>query len=193
MLVERLITASTARVSSRAYGSAARCCCWARTIREDAISSWARVILAMDWTVLIRCLTRRSWAAISLALVLARRGHAPGDGLLALVLQRLGLLVLAGQHLARAGLERLAELLDRVLERGDRILGQVLRLPDRGQDALVRAPQVLQEVVLEPADVLQRHIVQVAVAARPDRDHLVLDRERVVLRLLEPLAPARPP
>ena len=27
-------------------------------IREDAISSWARVILAMDWTVLIRCLTR---------------------------------------------------------------------------------------------------------------------------------------
>ena len=65
MLVERLITASTARVSSRAYGSAARCCCCARTIRDDAISSWARVILAMDWTVPIRCLTRRSWAPMT--------------------------------------------------------------------------------------------------------------------------------
>ena len=47
--------------------------------------------------------------------------------------------------------------------------------------------QVVQEVVLEPADVLQRHVVQVAVAARPDRYHLILDRERVVLRLLEQL------
>ncbi len=65
MLVERLITASTARVSSRAYGSAARCCCCARTIRDDAISSCARVILAMDWTVPIRCLTRRSWAPMT--------------------------------------------------------------------------------------------------------------------------------
>ena len=65
MLVERLTTASTARVSSRAYGSAARCRCWARTIRDDAISSWARVILAMDWTVLIRGLTRRSCAAMT--------------------------------------------------------------------------------------------------------------------------------
>src|ERR1035437_8816206 len=59
---ERLMTASTARVSSVAYGSAARSCCCALTIRDDAISSCARVILAMDWTVSIRRLTRRSLA-----------------------------------------------------------------------------------------------------------------------------------
>ena len=64
MLAERLITASTARVSSRAYGWAARCCCCARTIRDDAISSCARVILPIDCTELIRRLIRRSWAAI---------------------------------------------------------------------------------------------------------------------------------
>ena len=61
---DRLITASTARVSSRAYGSAARIRCWALTIRDEAISSWARVILAMDWTARIRPLTTRSCAAI---------------------------------------------------------------------------------------------------------------------------------
>ena len=64
-LVERLITASTARVSSRAYGSAERICCCARTIRDDAISSCARVILAMDCTEEIRRRTRRSCAAMS--------------------------------------------------------------------------------------------------------------------------------
>jgi hypothetical protein len=31
-------------------------------IREAAISSWARVILAVDWMLLIRRLTARSWA-----------------------------------------------------------------------------------------------------------------------------------
>ena len=51
----------------------------------------------------------------------------------------------------------------------------------------MRPAQVVQEVGLEPADVLDRHVVQVAVAARPDRDHLLLDRERRVLRLLEQL------
>ena len=28
------------------------------------MSSWARVILAMDWTAVIRALTTRSWAAM---------------------------------------------------------------------------------------------------------------------------------
>ena len=36
-------TADTARVSSRAYGAACAARCWALTIREDAISSIARV------------------------------------------------------------------------------------------------------------------------------------------------------
>src|SRR5205823_14079103 len=63
-LVERLITASTARVSSRAYGSAERICCCALTIRDDAISSCARVILEMDCTEEIRRRTRRSCAAM---------------------------------------------------------------------------------------------------------------------------------
>src|SRR5438552_18380329 len=63
-LVERLITASTARVSSRAYGPAERICCCALTIRDDAISSCARVILAMDCTEEIRRRRRRSCAAM---------------------------------------------------------------------------------------------------------------------------------
>ena len=39
MLCDRLTTASTARVSSRAYGPASRIRCWARMIREEAMSS----------------------------------------------------------------------------------------------------------------------------------------------------------
>src|SRR5277367_466923 len=65
IVVERLTTASTAVVSSRAYGEAARVRCWALTIRDDAISSWARVILAIDLTALIRARTARSCAAMA--------------------------------------------------------------------------------------------------------------------------------
>src|ERR1700689_502973 len=65
IVVERLTTASTARVSSRAYGCAARVRCWALTTRDDAISSWARVILAIDLTALIRARTARSCAAMA--------------------------------------------------------------------------------------------------------------------------------
>jgi hypothetical protein len=61
---DRLTTASTAAVSSLAYGAASRARCWALMIREAAISSWARVILAVDWTLLIRRRTARSWAPI---------------------------------------------------------------------------------------------------------------------------------
>src|SRR5579863_9673473 len=62
MCADLLTTASTARVSSSAYGAEARtrCCAW--MIREDAMSSWARVILAVDWIARIRCLTARSCA-----------------------------------------------------------------------------------------------------------------------------------
>src|SRR5487761_1686695 len=60
-----LTTASTARVSSRAYGAASRTRCWALMLRDEAISSWARVILAVDCTVRIRRLTARSCAPIA--------------------------------------------------------------------------------------------------------------------------------
>src|SRR5580693_10192592 len=65
IVVDRLTTASTAVVSSRAYGPAARVRCWALTIRDDAISFWARVILAIDLTALIRARTARSVAAMA--------------------------------------------------------------------------------------------------------------------------------
>src|SRR5690348_2375481 len=64
MLADRLTTASTAAVSSRAYGPAAWARCCALMIRDDAMSSWALVILAVDLTVLIRRLTARSCAPI---------------------------------------------------------------------------------------------------------------------------------
>src|SRR5215471_13500435 len=79
---ERLTTASTAVVSSRAYGSAARVRCCALMIRDDAISSWARVILAIDLTALIRARTARSCAAMALLAVRRVVRGVPRDGLL---------------------------------------------------------------------------------------------------------------
>src|SRR5215470_5417868 len=79
MLADRLTTASTAAVISRAYGPAALARCCALMIREDAMSSWALVILAVDLTVAIRRLTARSWAPIWLLLLRCR--HVPDDGL----------------------------------------------------------------------------------------------------------------
>ena len=74
-----LTTASTARVSSLAYGAAACSRCCALMIREDAISSWARVILAVDWILLIRRRTARSCAPMlaytALLLVVGRVGR----------------------------------------------------------------------------------------------------------------------
>ena len=53
--------------------------------------------------------------------------------------------------------------------------------------ALFVAPHVVEELALELADVGHRHVVELAAGAEPDRDHLLLDRERRVLRLLEQL------
>src|ERR1700677_447519 len=180
---DRLTTASTARVSSRAYGSAARIRCCAFTIRDDAISSCARVILAMDRTEPIRCLTARSCAPMPLALCL-RGTHPAGDLLLVLVLQRLDLVVLDEQF-PGVGLEPGTERADRVLERADRVVLQRLCLADRGEYPGVVPAQVVQELALEPPDVLNRHVVQVAIAGRPEGYDLLLDGERRVLRLLE--------
>src|ERR1022692_883495 len=75
MCAERLTMASRAAMIARAYGCASRTRCWALMIRDAAISSWARVILAMDWIPLIRCLTARSCAPLlrAPALLFVRR------------------------------------------------------------------------------------------------------------------------
>src|SRR3954454_1615950 len=52
------------RVISSAYGAAARARCWARAMREAAMSSIARVIFLVDWTDLMRRRRTRIWAAI---------------------------------------------------------------------------------------------------------------------------------
>src|SRR5262252_4593055 len=106
-------------------------------IREDAISSWARVILAVDWIDRIRCRMARSCAGMLCLPGLGLRGRrwwrrrAPGQFLAVDVLfvRRLDLLLLVGrdgrlapvgrdEHLAAADVEAPPELLDRVLERG---------------------------------------------------------------------------
>lgn len=51
--------------------------------------------------------------------------------------------------------------------------------------------QVVQELALEAADLRDRDVVQLAGGAGPDGDDLLLDRERLVLALLEQLDHAR--
>src|SRR5712692_4629771 len=141
-------------------------------IRDAAINSWARVILAMAWTPRIRCLTARSCAPmLSLpALLLPGRRHVPGDLLLAdlVCADRFGRLVGDHQHGAAGHLEAPAELLDGVLERGHRVIRQLPGFPDRVIAALLIALQVIKELTLEPANVVDGHVVEVARGARPD-------------------------
>src|SRR5262250_1967443 len=102
-------------------------------IRDEAISSWARVILAVDWIDRIRCRMARSCAGIlcpsGLGLRRRRWRRAPGQFLAVdvLFLRRLGLLVRwlalllllavrGDEHLTAADIEALPELLDRVLQ-----------------------------------------------------------------------------
>ena len=51
-------------------------------ILDDAMSSWALVILAVDLTVAIRRLTARSCAPIRLRFLVLRRRHVLGDAVL---------------------------------------------------------------------------------------------------------------
>ena len=75
---------SIASVSWIAYGRDASTRCWAFTMRDDAMSSIARVIFFVDWTDRIRRRTTRSWAPIyagrrpvaALAFFVVDRGHA---------------------------------------------------------------------------------------------------------------------
>src|SRR5215469_13500981 len=142
MFSDLATTASTARVSSLAYGAAACSRCCALMIREAAISSWARVILAVDWTLLIRRRTARSWAPILpvtallvLRLAVGRRDVLRDRFLLDLALVQRRSRLLRDQQLAVGLLERAAELADCVLERHDGVFAQFAGLPDRVVDA----------------------------------------------------------
>ena len=64
---ENVATAETARVSSRAYGSAAAACCWALMMRDAAMSSMARVIFFIDCVDLILARYSRRETAIASA------------------------------------------------------------------------------------------------------------------------------
>src|SRR5580700_9761752 len=111
-------------------------------IREDAMSSWARVILAVDWIARIRCLTARSCAPMLCRLLrrLRLRWDALVDRVAAdLVLAEwLGRLV-GHQQPAAGDLEAAAEVLDGVLERRGGVLGQFPGGADRLIDARVLA------------------------------------------------------
>src|SRR5262245_7985044 len=136
-------------------------------IREDAISSWARVILAVDWIDRIRCRMARSCAAMlclpGLGLRRRRWRRRPLDHRLlvdVLFLRRLDLLLRFGgdEHLPAADLEAPPELLDRVLERGGGVVAQLAGLPDRRVHPVVAALQVVEELALEPPDLVDRHV-----------------------------------
>src|SRR5215469_15069570 len=202
MLLLRVTTASIARWISLAYGAASRTRCCALMIRDEAISSWARVILAVDWIDRIRCRMARSCAAMlclpGLGLRRRRRWRRASGHCLAvdvLFVRRLDLIlaVTGDEHLPAADLEAPPELLDRVLERSGGVVGELAGLPDRRVYPVVAALHVIEEVVLEPPDVVDRHVVEVSAGAGPHRDHLPLHRHRAVLRLLEQLDQARAP
>src|SRR5947209_5133636 len=159
-------------------------------MRDAAISSIAFVIFFVDATDRIRRRYSRSWAPMWSALLL-RLGLAP-VGLHALLadlvgLHRLDVLVVAADRAAAGGLERLLEVTDRLLQRLHRVVGELAARRDRVVDAAVTVLDVVEELALEPADVLDRDVVELPRRAGPDRDDLPLDRERVVLRLLEQL------
>src|SRR5215472_4736010 len=171
MLAERLTTASIARWISLAYGAAARIRCCALMIRDAAISSWARVILAVDLIAEIRCRTARSCAPMRYLPALARRlGGGRRDvllhGLGAFLRQGLGRLV-RHQHAAAGDFEAPPELLDRVLQRHLGVVGQLAGLLDRVVDTLVLAADFTEELLLEAAEVIDGHVVEVAAGPRP--------------------------
>src|SRR5262249_31714834 len=143
-------------------------------IREDAMSSWARVILAVDWIARIRCLTARSCAPMLCLPCLLRprpRRDAPDHRVVANVARLHGLLrLLDHEHPAAGDLEAAAEVLHGVLERRFGVLVQFPGGADRLIDTGVLAAQRAEELVFEPADVLDRHVVQVAPGAHPPGD-----------------------
>ena len=75
-------------------------------------------------------------------------------------------------------LEGLLERLQCVAQTFGGVVGELLRLRDCVEDALVLEPQELDELALEAANVSNGDVVELTRGACPDRDDLVLDRER---------------
>src|SRR5262245_4341267 len=83
--------------------------------------------------------------------------------------------------------EALLELVDRRGQLLVQLVAELLGFADLLEDAVIRGAQVIEEFGLEAADVLDRNGVQMSLRTKEDRDDLLLDRERLVLRLLEQL------
>src|SRR2546421_4683273 len=161
--------------------------CWARTIREAAISSMARVVFIVDWMLRIRRLRMRSWL--------------PATGLAARRLLGLGAPVARGARRSVAAARPLATLvgdlhtgarIEAGLEVGDGLVegllvGQRALLPDLLQHARLVAAQEGDELLLEPPDGWHRNVVEGAVGAGVDGHHLLLDGNGRVEGLLEDL------
>src|SRR5437868_5740015 len=166
-------------------------------MRLAAISSIARVIFFVACTDLIRRRRMRSWPpAISMRSLAAGRDTPPADTLRSFGFQ--GLSARCGAYgigcaraARRAGSCVLVAPVEARLEIGDRRddLGfrQRTGRPDRVQDVVVTRPYEVQQLGLEATDVGRRDVVEVAVRAREDRYHLLLDGHRRVQRLLQQL------
>src|ERR1700755_2519793 len=124
-------TALITRVISAAYGRDAATRARALAIRDVAMSSIARVIFFVDWTVRTRRRYSRSWPATGSGLLDRLRAVHP-DGLLLdlLRLKRVGSR-LVDQRLAGRKRELPLELADRLLQVRD---GRVLELAGRPDD-----------------------------------------------------------
>src|SRR5690242_15987583 len=142
----------------------------------------------------------RSWCAATGTFAAVPGAHGGGhpayrsalllDDLLLLdvVLEGTRVGLVAHRGLLGAGrCELLLELAHGLLEPRARLVLELLRLADRVQETGLLATQVVEELGLEAADVLHGHGVELAAGAGPDRDDLLLHRERRGLLLLEQL------
>src|SRR5262249_54041902 len=141
------------------YGRAPAMACWALTIRDAAMSSMARVIFFVDSTLRMR---RRRTRSCPPAM------PAYPSSLLAGGFGRSGQLL----ELADGGVEPIGVRQDLV---GTNFL----------QELPVTGLHGGEELRLEALDVLYRDVVDEAVGCRVDGEHLLLDRYRRVLGLLE--------
>src|SRR4029077_5750830 len=111
------------------------------------------------------------------------------------LVQRVDVLV-RHDRAAVGGCEALLEMVDRLGELVAEFIAEFLGLADLREDAFLRRAQVIEELGFEPADVLDRDRVEMSLGTEEDRDDLLFDRQRLVLRLLEQLhesGPAPPP
>src|SRR5438477_7995870 len=140
-----------------AYGRAARIRSCARRSLAAATSFMARVIFCVDWTDRIR-----RWMSRSVAMTLR------------------GLDALGGDELGLGVGDGLAELLPEAV-------ADLLLVADLGQDLRLPPLQPAVEEFLERPHGVHRQIVEQSLRAGEDDGHLLLDRQRLVLALLEEL------